>query len=311
MGISERAYGWSQRAGYGSGALLAWGVFWAIALMVGSAQAHHPSGGGTAARVPVTLGSAGGLDPLSGQTGTSRTRLGLRSRYLRFEVPDGELGVRTRREHALLHELHASYAPIPEVAFEAGLPGVLRIPDGPAPKAGLGDLRLGVRAVPRIDPGQARTVSIAAETTFPTGAAGKGLSADEYITRVSSAYSQVLGASQRWTLTASAGLSWGWSQDTNVVVDYGGSMSFAVLPSTRPFVDLRAQTFTRNTTERLLATQRGGRRAGDTSLVATPGVTFLPAEGWILSAGPQIPLTRVKDFDVGAVLNVQYTLLTR
>jgi hypothetical protein len=40
-------------------------------------------------------------------------------------------------------------------------------------------------------------------------------------------------------------------------------------------------------------------------------VTFLPAEGWILSAGPQIPLTRVKDFDVGAVLNVQYTLLTR
>lgn len=281
---------------------LFWGAtVWPIA---GVKADHTPARAG----LPVRLESAAGADPLRGATATAQTQVGLSARYLQFRPP-AVIGARPPRQtHGLVNTLRGDYAFSPRLALGVQLPALLTFGTGNSnTAAGLGDVGLGVRALPIISTSCQCTVDIRLNTRFPTGNKTLGFSAEQTITRASSLYIQTLGPGRAWTISLGAGLSWAWSAQTNLVLDYGASGRYALLRWLGGYLDARAQTFLRDSPRNFNALSQRRRGAGETAVVLSPGLSLRPVSGLWLAVGPQIPLTRVKDFDMGAALTATYT----
>lgn len=264
------------------------------------AFAHHD--GGT--QLPVSLnvpGTAGGLSPSAPMP---ETRLSLSSRA--FRVSDHPLYSASIGGDAtvLLNALSASMGVAQQAAIEAVVPMITDLPEGTdGGNTGLGDVQLGFRWFALAQP-EELALSLAAETSLPTGSASRGFGADAFVSRASTRLSHGL-ARNNLRVLAEAGVAWAWADRRGTMADVALASLWQATRVVGVFFEARVLTALEAGRQQPVNFGGRARQAGDTSVVLTPAITCLLSDHLTAAMGPQLPLG-FADFDVGLALSVTY-----
>lgn len=282
-------------------ALMTWGLLVSQAPL---ASAHHDG-----ASAPGGMTSSVSVLPAVGATVVPRSQASFVVRYRRLSdrPPSYLVPLDDPGDHFGVAEAGLTHAFSPRVAMSLAMPVVLRVPgakDEGDPRVGAGDLRLGTRVVPWIEGAGRASVSVGLDLSFPSGGRrgddALRLGAGDVLGRAS-----VLGLVQiaeAWRITAEVGAETAPRPGANVVLDYALSGSWSPWSWGSAFLDVRARSYLRSEALGLSLPANLPREAGDTAVVLTPGLSVAPAEGVRISGGPEIPVSSVKDYALGATV---------